>query len=62
MQRFGFTSGNYIHVFPKNKHANIRPDEELALKRLASYYLGLTASEMKRAVTQRELMEIDLNA
>lgn len=52
----------FVFGFPKNERANISPDEEDALKKLATYLLSLPALAVAKAQKAGELIEVDCDA
>lgn len=48
----------FVYGFAKNERANIAPDEEEALKKLAAHYLKMTAAQMAAAEAAGELLEV----
>lgn len=49
----------FVYGFPKNARSNIEPDEEEALKKLATHLLGLTAQAISQAQHEGELIEVN---
>jgi hypothetical protein len=47
-----------LYGFGKNEQANIDDRELAALQKLASALLSMTSSQLERAVTEAELMEL----
>jgi hypothetical protein len=48
----------FVHGFPKNEVENIRPDELVALKKLASSMLVYCEDAIDRAVAKGTLVEV----
>lgn len=49
----------FVYGFPKNARSNIEPDEEEALKKLATHFLGLTENAIRQAQHAGELIEVN---
>jgi len=52
----------FVFGFPKNVRSNIDDDEEVALKKLATYLLSLAPPALRVAQDAGELMEVDCDA
>ncbi len=52
----------FVFGFPKNVRSNIDKDEEVALKKLASHLLSLSATALTTAQRAGELMEVKCDA
>ena len=52
----------FVFGFPKNVRSNIDKDEEVALKKLASHLLSLSATALITAQRAGELMEVNCDA
>jgi len=52
----------FVFGFPKNVRSNIDKDEEVALKKLASHLLSLSATALITAQRAGELMEVKCDA
>jgi len=52
----------FVFGFPKNVRSNIDKDEEVALQKLASHLLSLSATALITALRAGELMEVDCDA
>jgi hypothetical protein len=51
----------FVHGFAKNEVENIRPDELVALKKLASEMLAYRSGALEKAVGSGTLMEVKCN-
>ncbi len=52
----------FVFGFPKNVRSNVDKDEEVALKKLASHLLSLSATALITAQRAGELMEVNCDA
>jgi hypothetical protein len=52
----------FVYGFPKNDRSNIDPDEEKALKKVATSLLSLDDIALEKAKQNNELIEVDCDA
>jgi len=52
----------FMYGFPKNARGNIGPQEEMALKKLTTELLSLTAASLRSAQAAGELLEVNCHA
>jgi len=51
-----------IYVFAKKQRDNIEDDELTALRRLGKVYLEMTDKQIKKAITEKRLQEVNADA